>query len=86
MKKLSTPDEPTTLLWNILNQSLPEQADYLRQQMRASTANSNAMNKKYNPGLNQRGLELAAKAQPLFTDPREWQLFRKFLEKHFANI
>ena len=78
-------NEPTTLLWNTLNQSLPEQANYLQQQMNASEASRKAMNKKYNKGLNQRGLELAIQAQPLFSDGSEWRLFRTFLEKHFSN-
>ena len=77
------PHEPSTFLWNVLKQALPEQADRLRQQLEANTDNVN-LNKTTNPGLNERGLELAIQARPLF-NRSEWKLFRKFLEKNFAK-
>ena len=79
----SDPHEPSTFLWNVLKQALPQQADRLRHQLEANTENEN-LNKTTNPGLNERGLELAIQARPLFSRS-EWKLFRKFLEKHFAK-
>ena len=79
----SDPHEPSTFLWNVLKQALPQQADRLRHQLEANTENEN-LNKTTNPGLNERGLELAIQARPLFSRS-EWKLFRKFLEKNFAK-
>ena len=78
------PHEPSTFLWNVLKQALPEQADRLRQQLEANTDNVN-LNRTTNPGLNERGVELAIQARPLFSRS-EWKLFRKFLEKNFAKV
>ena len=77
------PNEPSRFLWHVLSQALPEQADRLRQQLEANTDNGN-LNQTTNPGLNERGLELAIQARPLFSRS-EWKLFRKFLEKNFAK-
>ena len=82
-EQASDPQEPSTFLWNVLKQSLPQQADSLRQQLEANTNNEN-LHKTTNPGLNERGLELAIQARPLF-NRNEWKLFRKFLEKNFAK-
>ena len=82
-EQASDPQEPSTFLWNVLKQALPQQADLLRQQLEANTDNGN-LNKTTNPGLNERGLELAIQARPLFKRS-EWKLFRKFLEKNFAK-
>ena len=76
-------EAPSTLLWNVLNHALPQQADRFRQLMEANTDNPN-LNKTTNPGLNERGLELAMQARPLFKR-RGVKLFRKFLEKNFAK-
>ena len=81
--KLSDPHQPSTFLWNLLKQALPEQAPLLQRQLEANTENEN-LNKTTNPGLNERGLELAVQARPLF-NRSEWKLFRKFLEKNFAK-
>ncbi|GEM_PF-1470536 len=81
--QLSDPHEPSTFLWNVLKQALPQQAERLRQQLEANSDNPN-LNKTTNPGLNERGLELAIQARPLFSRS-EWKLFRKFLEKNFAK-
>ena len=81
--QLSDPNEPSTFLWNVLKQALPQQADRLKQQLESNTKNEN-LNKTTNPGLNERGLELAIQARPLFSRS-EWKLFRKFLEKNFAK-
>ena len=82
-EQASNPEAPSTLSWNVLNHALPQQTDRLRQQMEANTANPN-LNKTTNPGLNERGLELAVQARPLF-ERNEWKLFRKFLEKNFSK-
>ena len=82
-EQASDPQEPSTFLWNVLKQSLPQQADSLRQQLEANT-NNETLHKTTNPGLNERGLELAIQARPLF-NRSEWKLFRKFLEKNFAK-
>ncbi|AII48498.1 hypothetical protein KR52_04980 [Synechococcus sp. KORDI-52] len=82
-EQASDPEEPSTLLWNVLKQALPQQADLLKQQLKANTDNGN-LSKTTNPGLNERGLELAIQARPLFKRS-EWKLFRKFLEKNFAK-
>ena len=82
-EQASDPQEPSTFLWNVLKQSLPQQADSIRQQLEANTNNEN-LHKTTNPGLNERGLELAIQARPLF-NRSEWKLFRKFLEKNFAK-
>ena len=82
-EQASDPEAPSTFLWNVLKHALPKQADRLRQQMEANTDNPN-LNKTTNPGLNERGLELAIQARPLFKRS-EWKLFRKFLEKNFAK-
>ena len=79
----SDPHEPSTFLWNVLKQALPQEADLLKQRLEANTENEN-LNKTTNPGLNERGLELAIQARPLFSRS-EWKLFRKFLEKNFAK-
>ena len=82
-EQASDAEAPSTFLWNVLKHALPQQADRLRQQMEANTNNPN-LNKNTNPGLNERGLELAIQARPLFKRS-EWKLFRKFLEKNFAK-
>ena len=82
-EQASDAEAPSTFLWNVLKHALPQQADRLRQQMEANTDNPN-LNKTTNPGLNERGLELAIQARPLFKRS-EWKLFRKFLEKNFCK-
>jgi hypothetical protein len=82
-EQASDPNEPSTFLWNVLKQALPQQADLLKHQLEENTDNVN-LNKTPNPGLNERGLELAIQARPLFSRS-EWKLFRKFLEKNFTN-
>ena len=79
----SNPQEPSIFLWNLLKRALPDQADLLKQQLEASTENDK-LAKTPNPGLIERGLELAVQARPLFSRS-EWKLFRKFLEKNFCK-
>ena len=84
-EKIIDANDPTTLLWNFLKAAIPEQAGLLQSQMNSKESITNTMSKKINKGLNQRGLELAIKAQPLFSNSKEWKMFRKFLEKNFSN-
>ena len=79
----SNPQEPSIFLWNLLKRALPDQADLLKQQLEASTKNDK-LAKTPNPGLSERGLDLAVQARPLFSRS-EWKLFRKFLEKNFCK-
>ena len=79
----SNPREPSIFLWNLLRRALPNQADLLKQQLDASTENDK-LAKTPNPGLSERGLELAVQARPLFSRS-EWKQFRKFLEKNFCK-
>ena len=41
-------------------------------------------NKTFNPGISDRGIEIAKEARPIFTK-QEWKLFRKFLQKNFTK-
>ena len=75
--------DPTRLLWAVLERALPQQARELRGALTADTENPN-LQRLPNPGLSERGLELATQARPLF-NKREWKLFRKFLEKNFTK-
>ena len=79
----SNPQEPSIFLWNLLKRALPNQADLLKQQLEASPENDK-LSKTPNPGLSERGIELAVQARPLFSRS-EWKLFRKFLEKNFCK-
>jgi len=81
-EQASNPKDPSSLLWNVLRQALPDQADLIRQQLEANA--DNKLDRTPNPGLNERGLSLALQARNLFSDS-EWKLFRKFLEKNFAK-
>jgi hypothetical protein len=42
------------------------------------------LNKNFNPGISDRGIEIAKEARPIFTK-QEWKLFRKFLQKNFTK-
>ena len=81
-EQASNPKDPSSLLWNVLRQALPDQADLIRQQLEANA--DNKLDRTPNPGLNERGLSLSLQARTLFSDS-EWKLFRKFLEKNFAK-
>ena len=75
--------DPSRLLWALLDRALPQQAQALQNALAANEANTN-LQRQPNPGLSERGLELASQARPLFSK-QEWKLFRKFLEKHFTK-
>ena len=61
----------------------PEQAEQIRSTLISET-NSKNLHKNINPGISERGLDIARQARPLFTK-QEWKLFRKFLEKNFIK-
>ena len=73
----------STFLWNLPKQSLPDQAALLKQQLGTSTE-GDKLTKTPNPGLNEKGLELAVQAHTLFSRT-SWKLFRKFHEKNFSK-
>jgi hypothetical protein len=75
--------DPTIYLNNFINLVLPEQAEQIRSTLISET-NSKNLHKNINPGISERGLEIARQARPLFTK-QEWKLFRKFLEKNFIK-
>ncbi len=75
--------DPTIYLKNFINLVLPEQAEQIRSTLISET-NSKNLHKNINPGISERGLDIASKARPLFTK-QEWKLFRKFLEKNFIK-
>lgn len=77
------PEDPSVYLWAVLEQALPAQAKTLKAKLGSSEDNDNLV-RNTNPGLSDRGLELAVQARPLF-NRSEWKLFRKFLEKNFAK-
>ena len=70
-------------LWNFINIALPSYNSAIKEAFNSNTRTPNITN-KINPSLNDRGLEIADQARPLF-DQKEWKLFRKFLEKNFAK-
>ena len=75
--------DPTLYLNNFINLVLPEHAKYIRPILISETDSRN-LHRNINPGISERGLELARQARPLFTK-QEWKLFRKFLEKNFSK-
>ena len=79
----SSKTNPTTYLWNFLHLALPEYNSDIKKALIKNPKKLNDLN-KINPSLNDRGLEIADQARPLF-DQKEWKLFRKFLEKNFAK-
>lgn len=76
---ISNRQNPQDYFWNLLNSILPEQALKL-----SANTKFKVSNKKSNTGLNERGLELAIKCRPYFTE-EEWKFFRGFLARHFSS-
>ena len=74
---------PSVYLWNFIKLALPAYNSDIREAFDSNAKKPNIAT-KINPSLNDRGLEIADQARPLF-DQREWKLFRKFLEKNFAK-
>ena len=74
---------PSVYLWNFIKLALPAHSSEIKEAFNSNATKLNIAN-KINPSLNDRGLEIADQARPLF-DQKEWKLFRKFLEKNFAK-
>ena len=79
----SSKTNPSVYLWNFIKLALPAYNSEIREAFDSNPKKPNIEN-KINPSLNDRGLEIADQARPLF-DQKEWKLFRKFLEKNFAK-
>ena len=82
-EQAADPNEPSALLWNVLNKALPEQSDAIKELLEADKCNPN-LQRNTNPGLNKKGLDLAIKIHPML-NKTEWKKFRKFLEKNFSS-
>ena len=75
--------DPSIYLKNFIKIIMPELAKQI-QPCLISETDSNNLNKNFNPGISDRGVEIAEKARPIFTK-QEWKLFRKFLQKNFTK-
>ena len=75
--------DPSIYLNNFINIILPELAEQIQPILNNETDTHN-LNKNFNPGISDRGIEIARQARPLFTK-QEWKLFRRFLEKNFIK-
>lgn len=79
----SSRTNPSMYLWNFIKLALPDYNSEIKEAFHSNAKKLNIAN-KINPSLNDRGLEIAEQARPLF-DKKEWKFFRKFLEKNFAK-
>jgi hypothetical protein len=75
--------DPSIYLNNFIKIIMPELAGQI-QPILINDTDSNNSNKTFNPGISDRGIEIAKEARPIFTK-QEWKLFRKFLQKNFAK-
>jgi hypothetical protein len=75
--------DPSVYLNNFIELVLPEQAKQV-QSILINQTDSKSLHKNVNPGISERGLDIAREARPIFTK-QEWKLFRKFLEKNFVK-
>ena len=75
--------DPSIYLKNFINIIMPELAEPIQAILTSETDTHN-LNKNFNPGISDRGIEIARQARPLFTK-QEWKLFRRFLEKNFIK-
>jgi hypothetical protein len=75
--------DPSTYLYNFINLIFPDLSKQI-QPILIDNSESNSLAKNSNPGINERGIEIAKEARPIFTK-QEWKLFRKFLEKNFIK-
>ena len=79
----SDKSEPTIYLDNFIKLILPEKAEQILPIL-INKSESKNLHKNINPGISERGLNIAKEARPIFTK-QEWKLFRKFLEKNFVK-
>ena len=75
--------DPSVYLSNFIKIIMPELAEQI-QPILINDIESNNSNKTFNPGISDRGIEIAKEARPIFTK-QEWKLFRKFLQKNFTK-
>ena len=75
--------DPSIYLKNFIKIIMPELAKQIHPIL-ISEIDSNNLNKNFNPGISDRGIEIAKEARPIFTK-EEWKLFRKFLQKNFRK-
>ena len=75
--------DPSIYLNNFIKIIMPELAEQILPIL-ISEIDSNNSNKTFNPGISDRGIEIAKEARPIFTK-QEWKLFRKFLQKNFTK-
>ena len=75
--------DPSIYLNNFIKIIMPELAEQIQPILISDTDSTNS-NKTFNPGISDRGIEIAKEARPIFTK-QEWKLFRKFLQKNFTK-
>ena len=75
--------DPSVYLNNFIKIIMPELAEQI-QPILINDIESNNLNKTFNPGISNRGIQIAKEARPIFTK-QEWKLFRKFLQKNFTK-
>jgi hypothetical protein len=75
--------DPTIYLNNFIHLILPERAKQIIPII-INKSDSKNLHRNINPGISERGLNIAKEARPIFTK-QEWKLFRKFLEKNFVK-
>ena len=75
--------DPSIYLNNFIKIIMPELAEQI-QPILINDTDSNNSNKTFNPGISNRGIEIAKEARPIFTK-QEWKLFRKFLQRNFTK-
>ena len=75
--------DSTIYLKNFIKLILPVEAKQIIPSL-INKSESKNLHKNINPGISERGLDIAQKARPIFTK-QEWKLFRKFLEKNFVK-
>jgi hypothetical protein len=82
-ENISDRSDPTIYLKNFVKLILPGEAKQIIPSL-INKSESKNLHKNINPGISERGLDIAQEARPIFTK-QEWKLFRKFLEKNFVK-
>ena len=82
-ENVSDRSDPAVYLNNFIELILPEEAKQIIPIL-VNKSKSKNLHKNINPGISERGLDIAREARPIFTK-EEWKLFRKFLEKNFVK-
>ena len=82
-ENISDRSDPTIYLKKFIELILPVEAKQIIPSL-INKSESKNLHKNINPGISERGLDIAQEARPIFTK-QEWKLFRKFLEKNFVK-